>query len=250
MSSFGSTEYRSFQYPIAGSLQYMRQWTFETGASSLEARTHRYGRDSEMPPLSPKSRLVHIALEEPLASPTTVLNRAPTHQDDESRCTDRSSNQFEYGRLSSPDPRLFSVFAAPVSQHQRQKLTTNKIDDKPLNPTGDLPRKSYSSTLSNCYSCNSVGLDAASHPPNDESSHWYIDVHDGVKRKVAYVFCWKCADLFMRQLQRAPHAGCGHLPMLSLPSCEEECQLMFCGKCRVDMGRVVGGAERLGDGYV
>lgn len=39
----------------------------------------RYGRQPEGPPLSPKSRLVHIILEEPPASPGTVLDRTPVY---------------------------------------------------------------------------------------------------------------------------------------------------------------------------
>lgn len=83
MEGIFNTEYRKFQWPTVGSLQHMRQWTFQQGAATLEARSYRYGRDAEAPPLSPKSRLVHITLEEPLVSPTTVLDRAPRYDSDD-----------------------------------------------------------------------------------------------------------------------------------------------------------------------
>lgn len=93
-------DFRKYPWPAVGSLECMRQWTFEQGAASLQTRAHRYGRQPEAPPLSPKSRLVHIALEEPLASPTTVLNRAPLYGDDAPRYN-KYSNDLDNGRLRS-----------------------------------------------------------------------------------------------------------------------------------------------------
>lgn len=103
----------------------------------------------------------------------------------------------------------------------------------------DYEPKEMQPSLSQCYSCGSACLDASARPPAGESSHWFLDVHDGVRRKVAYLFCWECVGLFLRQLQRPPHPGCGHLPSLSLPSCAQECQLMFCDRCRVEIGQQV-----------
>lgn len=71
--------YEKFGWPPAGCFDHLDIWTFGKGVESLEGRMQRYGRGSEGPPLSPKSRLVHIALEEPPASPTTVLDRAPIY---------------------------------------------------------------------------------------------------------------------------------------------------------------------------
>lgn len=92
-----SLEFKKFQWPAAGSLEYMRQWSFEQGVASLQARAYRYGHQPEAPPLSPKSRLVQIALEEPLASPRTILNRAPFYGDDAFRYSPGCSDDLDNG---------------------------------------------------------------------------------------------------------------------------------------------------------
>lgn len=103
------------------------------------------------------------------------------------------------------------------------------------------PRPTGQPSLSRCYSCASPCWEGgAGRPPHGESSHWFLDVHDGVRRKVAYLFCWRCVDVLVRQLQRPPHPGCGHLPSLAMPSCVEECQRMFCAQCRTEIGSRLG----------
>lgn len=69
--------YEKYGWPPVGCFDHLDIWTFRKGVQSLEGRMQRYGRESEGPPLSPKSKLVHIALEEAPASPATVLGRAP-----------------------------------------------------------------------------------------------------------------------------------------------------------------------------
>lgn len=237
-----STGYRDARlFPTVGSIPHMRLWTFAQGAASLEARAYRYGRDGEAPPLSPKSRLVHLALqeEEPeLASPTTVLGRQELsllYEEERRRhghAGQDADDGSEHGTLGRQLCR--TTLSRFLDRAKNTAIVDMMFDERAR------ASQTRNASFSQCYSCGSACLDAGSRPPPDESSHWFLDVHDGAKRKVAYVFCWQCVDVFMRQLQRAPHAGCGHLPLLSLPSCDEECQLMFCGRCRVDMGRKVG----------
>lgn len=68
------------QWPPVGSINYLRNWTFETGTAIFEAQRRKYGRGSDTPPLSPRTRMVQILLQEPLASPTTILNRQPIYE--------------------------------------------------------------------------------------------------------------------------------------------------------------------------
>lgn len=81
--------------------------------------------------------------------------------------------------------------------------------------------------------------------PSGESSHWFVDIHDGVSRKVAYLFCWQCIEGVQRRL-RPSHLGCGH--PFSLPFLFVETgvigreDLMFCRGCRDLIG--VGDTER------
>lgn len=207
----------------------MRQWNFEQGTTSLQARVYRYGCQPEAAPLSPKSRLVHIALEEPVASPTTVLSRKPIYDDVEPQCTDNCSHDPDLGVLYPFDATRLLTY----SDTDLLRETAGMFLDY-----GEAhPRESSTSAVSQCYSCGSNCRDTQNQTPFGESPHWFLDVHDGVKRKVAYVLCWKCVDIFVGQLQRQPHPGCGHLPFLSLPSCKAECQRMFCGRCRTDMGQ-------------
>lgn len=86
-----------FQWPAIGSMDYMRRWNFDEGITRLQARTYRYGYQTEAAPLSPKSRLVHIALEESAVSPKTVLSRKPIYDDVESRYTKEYSDDLELG---------------------------------------------------------------------------------------------------------------------------------------------------------
>lgn len=88
-----------WQWPAVGSLDYMRQWNFDQGITSLQTRTYRYGYQPEAAPLSPKSRLVHIALEEPVPSPTTVLSRKPIYDDAEPQYTNEYSDDFDLGEF-------------------------------------------------------------------------------------------------------------------------------------------------------
>lgn len=228
IDSYSSPETQKFQWPIVGSLEYMRQWTFEQGTASLQDQAFRYGFQPEAPPLSPKSRLVHIAFGEPIASPTTILNRTPLYGDDDTHITSKHLDDFGRGTLH------FETYSEPFFN---KVLTNDELGDMSIGHDEGHSQKSSGASSSQCYSCGSRCQDIQSRPPLDESPHWFIDVHDGVRRKVAYVFCWKCVDVFITQLQRPPHPGCGHLPLLSLPSCEEECQLMFCGRCRVDINQ-------------
>lgn len=85
MSKILDPQLDKFDWPPVGSLEFMRQWTFEKGMVIFQTCTQRYGRLSEAAPLSPKSRLVQITLEEPVASPTTILDRAPMHWRNESQ---------------------------------------------------------------------------------------------------------------------------------------------------------------------
>lgn len=55
----------------------------------------RYGRESEGPPLSPKSKLVHIAREEAPVSPKTVLDQEPMHEMEEGEGLEYSGNSQE-----------------------------------------------------------------------------------------------------------------------------------------------------------
>lgn len=68
--------------------------------------------------------------------------------------------------------------------------------------------------FSECYSCGSPcehPSTTTTPPPLGESQHYFIDVHDGSRRKAAYLFCWKCVAVFLSQMhQRLPHPGCGH----------------------------------------
>lgn len=99
-------ESQGFQWPAVGSLAYLRQWTFEQGVASLQARAYRYGHEPETPPLSPKSRLVHIAFEEPLASPTTILNRTPLYDDDGTQRTNNNFYEVGHGTLCPPSQAI------------------------------------------------------------------------------------------------------------------------------------------------
>lgn len=107
-----SPEFEKFSWPVVGSLACMRQWNFEQGITSLQARAYRYGYEPEVAPLSPKSRLVHIALEEPMASPTTVLSRKPIYDDDaEPQYIDNYSDDPVLGMLHPFDVfRLLKSF--------------------------------------------------------------------------------------------------------------------------------------------
>ncbi|PSR82797.1 hypothetical protein BD289DRAFT_454124 [Coniella lustricola] len=90
-------------------------------------------------------------------------------------------------------------------QGQTSSQQDDGLDNEPLEP------------FSECYSC---GL-PCEHPsttttpaPSGESQHYFIDVHDGLRRKAAYLFCWKCVAVFLSQMHRMPHPGCGHLSSL------------------------------------
>lgn len=75
-----------------------------------------------------------------------------------------------------------------------------------------------------------------------ERSQWFVDVHNGLKRKVAYIFCSTCVSVLMGRLDN-PHLGCGHLPSpvsLDYRQPSQECMPMFCGKCRGDIERGLG----------
>lgn len=105
INSHISPVFEKLQWPVVGSLDHMRKWNFEQGIMSLQSRTYRYGYQPEAAPLSPKSRLVHIALEEPVASPTTVLNRKPIYDDAEPRYANECFVDFDLGESHS-----FGVF--------------------------------------------------------------------------------------------------------------------------------------------
>lgn len=93
--------FEKLQWPVVGSLDYMRQWNFDQGMTSLQARTYRYGHQPEAVPLSPKSRLVHIALEEPVATPTTILSRKPMYDNAELQYRNEKSDDFDLGESHS-----------------------------------------------------------------------------------------------------------------------------------------------------
>lgn len=121
-------------------------------------------------------------------------------------------------------------------------------------------------TSEQCYSCGVVCYDARSSPEGG-SSHWFVDVHNGLTRKVAYIFCASCVAVLTGRLDN-PHLGCGHLPSSSssssssseppaglprrdhghphrhVPAQQQECSMprpMFCEQCRGDIiGRGLG----------
>lgn len=217
--------YKRYSWPPVDYFDYLGIWTFGKGVQSLERRMQSYGRESERPPLSPKSKLVHIALEEAPVSPTTVLDREPMHGMEEGEGLEYSDN---------PQEGMLRIKVAAQEKHMTDRI---EKEDSSLEHGGDCDAKSTdSSPFSHCYSCGTACTDPAAHPPPGESSHWFLDIHDGVRRKQAFLFCWRCVDVLLRQLRQPPHPGCGHLPSLPVPSCFEECQLMFCGRCRAEIG--------------
>lgn len=230
----------TYEWPPVGSINHLRSWTFETGTAIFEAQRRKYGRGSDAPPLSPKSKLVQILLEEPLASPTTILDRRPISSYERNDNTPPTSypqkirdehsgvfTQVSHSRVHfkhtypdfSPDPRL------------------NKAHSNHGPPKAQAPAQNSEQ----CYSCGIVCYNEGTRPrySSDESGHWFIDVHNGLRRKVAYIFCATCVSLLMGRLQN-PHLGCGHLPSPVSLNCPEECMPMFCGKCRGDIGRGLG----------
>lgn len=70
---------RAYYQPPVGCLKYLDQWTLQKGAATLEKRTERYGRQPDGPPLSPKSRLVQLVLDEQPISPGTMPEQFPQH---------------------------------------------------------------------------------------------------------------------------------------------------------------------------
>lgn len=70
----------TYEWPPVGSINHLRNWNFEIGTATFDAQGRKYGRGSEAPPLSPKSKFVQLLLEEPLASPTTVSERRPMYE--------------------------------------------------------------------------------------------------------------------------------------------------------------------------
>lgn len=52
-----------------------------------------------------------------------------------------------------------------------------------------------------CFHCGLPWSDTRQLSPEGESSHWFVDIHDGLSRKMAYLFCWKCVEAVKRRLQ-------------------------------------------------
>ncbi|ROV94316.1 hypothetical protein VMCG_08615 [Cytospora schulzeri] len=213
---------RAFDWPPRGSLEYMRNWTLEKGITTLETRMVMQGRRLEPPALSPMSAAPAFATR----SPTTPVSG--TYRSVETPLT-AYSEDLDYEN---------SIVLLNYNNHKR----SGRKDTHP-------PSK--------CFDCGLPWLDARQLSPSGESSHWFVDIHDGVSRKMAYLFCWRCVEGVQRRL-RPSHVGCGH-PSVSLPFFSAEVadqgriereDLMFCRGCRESIAGGKGLKSKEGAGRV
>ncbi|ROV95841.1 hypothetical protein VSDG_05165 [Cytospora chrysosperma] len=169
---FSVPRLRAFDWPPRGSLEYMRNWTLEKGVTTLETRMAMQGRRQEPLPLSPMSAPAYSP--DYLRFPTAMRSETASSRSVEAPLTAYSDD------LQTEKNSMALLSLGHGNGHRRRKDT---------HPP------------SRCFGCGLPWLDARQLSPSGESSHWFVDIHDGVSRKMAYLFCWRCVDGVQRRLR-------------------------------------------------
>lgn len=209
---------RTFDWPPRGSIECMGQWTFDKGVTSFDARTTMQNCQAESPLISPKGR--------PLRRDHSSL----------SPYARRSRRKSQTGYSESHAGSVCLGDYPPFHSPRRAYLTTLEASAGATALRDGSERHSRKDTHppSQCFHCGLPWLHARQLSPTGDSSHWFIDIHDGVNRKMAYLFCWRCVDLVQKQM-RPRHVGCGHYfspPFLSTADKLNREDLMLCVNCR------------------
>ncbi|KAL2291256.1 hypothetical protein FJTKL_13890 [Diaporthe vaccinii] len=193
---FKIPRHTAFDWPPRGSIESMGAWTFKKGIATFDTRTSMQGRQVESPQLAPESRPPRK--DSCGLSPSTKRNVTPL-------------SYYSESLSASTLPDEATLYCGSGSFSRKETHPPSK-----------------------CFHCGLPWVHTRQLSPTGDSSHWFVDIHDGVNRKMAYLFCWKCVELVQRQM-RPRHIGCGHYfspPFLSTADKLNREDLMLCVRCR------------------